>query len=142
MRQMLRRGGVLGLLVDQSRRSEGVEVTFFWPQGYRYPGCRISCHTMQLPDFADFLCQRIQRSINHGGEPPARIKTDGEFAIRCTGQHPGHNGCRGKSDSQVSRPMVLGSQNDGKNFILTFTPSIRPAENDVEQKGTTKYEIR
>ncbi len=29
MRQMLRRGGILGLLVDQSRRSEGVEVTFF-----------------------------------------------------------------------------------------------------------------
>ena len=29
MRKMLRRGGIIGLLVDQSRRSEGVEVTFF-----------------------------------------------------------------------------------------------------------------
>ena len=29
MRRMLRQGGVIGLLVDQSRRSEGVEVNFF-----------------------------------------------------------------------------------------------------------------
>ena len=29
MRRMLRQGGVIGLLVDQSRRAEGVEVNFF-----------------------------------------------------------------------------------------------------------------
>jgi KDO2-lipid IV(A) lauroyltransferase len=54
MRQTLRRGGVVGLLVDQSKRKEGVDVNFF---GYRVPATPaaaflgIHCQSPILPIF-------------------------------------------------------------------------------------------
>jgi len=54
MRQTLRRGGTVGLLVDQSRRREGVDVTFF---GHRVPATpaaaflSIRCKSPILPIF-------------------------------------------------------------------------------------------
>jgi KDO2-lipid IV(A) lauroyltransferase len=54
MRQTLRRGGVLGLLVDQSRRSEGVDVTFFGHKVTATPAAAflaIRCNSLVLPIF-------------------------------------------------------------------------------------------
>jgi KDO2-lipid IV(A) lauroyltransferase len=54
MRKMLRRGGILGLLVDQSRRSEGVEVTFFGHKVTATPAAAflaIRCKCPVLPIF-------------------------------------------------------------------------------------------
>jgi len=54
MRQTLRRGGVLGLLVDQSRRSEGVDVTFFGHKVTATPAAAflaIRCKSPVLPIF-------------------------------------------------------------------------------------------
>jgi len=54
MRRMLRRGGVAGLLVDQSRRSEGVEVTFFGHKVTTTPAAAflaIRCKSPVLPLF-------------------------------------------------------------------------------------------
>lgn len=54
MRQTLRRGGVLGLLVDQSRRSEGVDVTFFGYKVTATPAAAflaIRCNSLILPIF-------------------------------------------------------------------------------------------
>jgi KDO2-lipid IV(A) lauroyltransferase len=54
MRRMLRRGGVIGLLVDQSRRSEGVEVNFFGHRVTTTPAAAflaIRCKSPVLPIF-------------------------------------------------------------------------------------------
>jgi len=54
MRRMLRRGGVIGLLVDQSRRSEGVEVNFFGHKVTTTPAAAflaIRCNSPVLPIF-------------------------------------------------------------------------------------------
>ena len=54
MRRMLRRGGVIGLLVDQSRRSEGVEVNFFGHKVTTTPAAAflaIRCKSPVLPLF-------------------------------------------------------------------------------------------
>jgi KDO2-lipid IV(A) lauroyltransferase len=54
MRRMLRQGGVIGLLVDQSRRSEGVEVNFFGHRVTTTPAAAflaIRCKSPVLPLF-------------------------------------------------------------------------------------------
>ena len=54
MRKTLRRGGILGLLVDQSRRSEGVDVTFFGHKVTATPAAAflaIRCNSQILPVF-------------------------------------------------------------------------------------------
>ncbi len=54
MRRMLRRGGVIGLLVDQSRRSEGVDVNFFGHRVTATPAAAflaIRCKSPVLPIF-------------------------------------------------------------------------------------------
>ncbi len=54
MRRTLRRGGVLGLLVDQSRRSEGVDVSFFGHKVTATPAAAflaIRCNSLVLPIF-------------------------------------------------------------------------------------------
>ncbi len=54
MHRMLRRGGVIGLLVDQSRRSEGVDVNFFGHRVTATPAAAflaIRCRSPVLPIF-------------------------------------------------------------------------------------------
>lgn len=54
MRRMLRQGGVIGLLVDQSRRSEGVDVNFFGHRVTATPSAAflsIRCKSPVLPIF-------------------------------------------------------------------------------------------
>jgi KDO2-lipid IV(A) lauroyltransferase len=54
MRRMLRQGGVVGLLVDQSRRSEGVDVNFFGHRVTTTPSAAflsIRCKSPVLPMF-------------------------------------------------------------------------------------------
>jgi len=55
MRRMLRQGGIVGLLVDQSRRSEGVDVTFFGHRVTTTPAAAflaIRCKSPVLPIFS------------------------------------------------------------------------------------------
>ena len=54
MRRLLRRGGVLGLLVDQSRKSEGVDATFFGHRVTVTPAAAflaVRCNSLILPVF-------------------------------------------------------------------------------------------
>ncbi len=54
MRRMLRRGGIVGLLVDQSRRSEGVDVDFFGHRVTTTPAAAflaIRCNSPLVPIF-------------------------------------------------------------------------------------------
>jgi KDO2-lipid IV(A) lauroyltransferase len=79
MRRMLRRGGVIGLLVDQSRRSEGVDVNFFGHRVTTTPSAAflaIRCQSPVLPLF----CVRD----NHGRltvvvKPPLEMKRTGDL---------------------------------------------------------------
>jgi len=58
MRQTLRRGGILGLLVDQSRRSEGVEVTFFGHKVTATPAAAFLAIRCKCPVLSFFIVLR------------------------------------------------------------------------------------
>lgn len=79
MRRMLRRGGVVGLLVDQSRRSEGVDVNFFGHRVTTTPAAAflaIRCKTPVLPIF----CVRDHRGrLTVVAEPLLEMKRTGDL---------------------------------------------------------------
>ena len=79
MRRMLRRGGVIGLLVDQSRRSEGVEVNFFGHKVTTTPAAAflaIRCKNPVLPIF----CVRDDRGrLTVVAKPPLEMKRSGDL---------------------------------------------------------------
>jgi KDO2-lipid IV(A) lauroyltransferase len=86
MRQTLRKGGIVGLLVDQSKRLEGVEVNFF---GHRVPATPAAaflgmrCNSPILPIFcireaSGQLVIHVDRPINlkWSGDLHAEIQTN------------------------------------------------------------------
>ena len=79
MRRMLRQGGVIGLLVDQSRRSEGVEVTFFGHKVTTTPAAAflaIRCKSPVLPIF----CVRDERGrLTVVAQPLLEMKRTGDL---------------------------------------------------------------
>ena len=79
MRRMLRQGGVIGLLVDQSRRSEGVEVNFFGHKVTTTPAAAflsIRCKSPVLPIF----CVRDDRGrLTVVAKPPLEMKRTGDL---------------------------------------------------------------
>jgi KDO2-lipid IV(A) lauroyltransferase len=79
MRRMLRQGGVIGLLVDQSRRSEGVEVKFFGHKVTTTPAAAflaIRCKSPVLPLF----CVRDDRGrLTVMIQSPLEIKRTGDL---------------------------------------------------------------
>jgi KDO2-lipid IV(A) lauroyltransferase len=79
MRRMLRQGGVIGLLVDQSRRAEGVEVNFFGHKVTTTPSAAflaIRCKSPVLPIF----CVRDNRGrLTVVAEPPLEMKRTGDL---------------------------------------------------------------
>jgi KDO2-lipid IV(A) lauroyltransferase len=79
MRRMLRQGGVIGLLVDQSRRSEGVEVKFFGHKVTTTPAAAflaIRCKSPVLPIF----CVRDDRGrLTVVAKPLLEMKRTGDL---------------------------------------------------------------
>jgi KDO2-lipid IV(A) lauroyltransferase len=79
MRRMLRQGGVIGLLVDQSRRSEGVDVNFFGHWVTATPSAAflsIRCKSPVLPIF----CVRDNRGrLTVMMQPPLEMKRTGDL---------------------------------------------------------------
>ncbi|MFC1881577.1 lysophospholipid acyltransferase family protein [Thermodesulfobacteriota bacterium] len=79
MRRVLRRGGVIGLLVDQSRRSEGVDVNFFGQRVTTTPAAAflaIRCQSPVLPLF----CVRDDRGrLNVIVKSPLEMKRTGDL---------------------------------------------------------------
>ncbi len=79
MRRMLRQGGVIGLLVDQSRRSEGVEVKFFGRKVTTTPAAAflaIRCKSPVLPLF----CVRDDRDrLTVVAKPLLEMKRTGDL---------------------------------------------------------------
>lgn len=78
MRRMLRQGGVIGLLVDQSRRAEGVEVKFFGHKVTTTPAAAflaIRCKCPVLPIF----CVRDDGRLTVVAKPLLEMKRTGDL---------------------------------------------------------------
>jgi KDO2-lipid IV(A) lauroyltransferase len=76
----LRQGGVLGLLIDMSRRKDGIEIEFFGHRATATPAAAllaIRCSSPVLPAF----CIRTSDGRLHGRiDPPLNIRRTGDLA--------------------------------------------------------------
>ena len=79
MRQMLRRGGIVGLLVDQSRRSEGVEVTFFGHKVTATPAAAFLAIRCSCPILPIFCVREANGQLTIEVNPPLELKRTGNL---------------------------------------------------------------
>jgi KDO2-lipid IV(A) lauroyltransferase len=79
MRQMLRRGGILGLLIDQSRRSEGVEVTFFGHKVTATPAAAFLAIRCKCPVLPIFCVRESNGQLTMEVNPPLELKRTGDL---------------------------------------------------------------
>ena len=79
MRKMLRRGGILGLLVDQSRRSEGVEVTFFGHKVTATPAAAFLAIRCKCPVLPIFCVRKTNGQLIMEVNSPLEMKRTGDL---------------------------------------------------------------
>ncbi len=79
MRAALRRGEMLGLLVDQSRRSEGVEVTFFGRRVTATPAAAFLAIRCQSPVLPVFCVRRPGGGLTIEVKTPLEMKYTGNL---------------------------------------------------------------
>jgi len=79
MRRMLRRGGVIGLLVDQSRRSEGVDVNFFGRRVTATPAAAFLAIRCQSPVLPIFCVRDNNGRLTVVVKPPLEMKRSGDL---------------------------------------------------------------
>ena len=79
MRKMLRRGGILGLLVDQSRRSEGVEVTFFGHKVTATPAAAFLAIRCGCPVLPIFCVREADGRLTMEVQPALELKRSGDL---------------------------------------------------------------
>jgi KDO2-lipid IV(A) lauroyltransferase len=79
MRRMLDRGGIIGLLVDQSRRSEGVDVTFFGRRVTATPAAAFLAIRCQCPVLPIFCVRDGSGRLTLVVKPPIEIKRRGDL---------------------------------------------------------------
>ena len=79
MRQMLRRGGMLGLLVDQSRRAEGVEVTFFGHKVTATPAAAFLAIRCKCPVLPIFCIRETNGQLTMEVNSPLDLKRTGDL---------------------------------------------------------------
>ena len=79
MRRMLRRGGVIGLLVDQSRRSEGVDVNFFGHRVTATPAAAFLAMRCQSPVLPLFCVRDHNGRLTVVVKPPLEMKRTGDL---------------------------------------------------------------
>lgn len=79
MRRVLRRGGVLGLLVDQSRRSEGVDVNFFGHRVTATPAAAFLAIRCQSPVLPMFCVRDDSGRLTVMVKPPLEMKRTGDL---------------------------------------------------------------
>ena len=76
---MLRRGGILGLLVDQSRRSEGVEVTFFGHKVTATPAAAFLAIRCKCPVLPIFCVRKTNGQLIMEVNSPLEMKRTGDL---------------------------------------------------------------
>ena len=79
MRKMLRRGGIIGLLVDQSRRSEGVEVTFFGHKVTATPAAAFLAIRYKCPVLPIFCVRNANGQLIMEVNAPLEIMQTGDL---------------------------------------------------------------
>ena len=79
MRRTLRRGGILGLLVDQSRRSEGVEVTFFGRKVTATPAAAFLAIRCKCPVLPIFCVREANGQLTMEVKAPLELKRTGDL---------------------------------------------------------------
>ena len=79
MRQTLRRGGIVGLLVDQSRRLEGVEVTFFGHKVAATPAAAFLAIRCKCPVLPLFCVREANGQLNLVVKPALEFKRTGDL---------------------------------------------------------------
>ena len=79
MRQILRRGGVLALMVDQSRRSEGVDVTFFGHKVTTTPSAAFLAIRCRCPVLPIFCVRDASGQLTIQVETPIEMKLTGDL---------------------------------------------------------------
>jgi KDO2-lipid IV(A) lauroyltransferase len=79
MRQTLRRGGVLGLLVDQSRRSEGVDVIFFGHKVTATPAAAFLAMRCKSPVLPIFCVRETNGHLTIEVKAPLEMKWTGDL---------------------------------------------------------------
>jgi len=79
MRRVLRRGGVIGLLVDQSRRSEGVDVNFFGHRVTTTPAAAFLAIRCQSPVLPLFCVRDDSGRLNVIVKSPLEMKRTGDL---------------------------------------------------------------
>ena len=77
MQQTLRRGGIVGLLVDQSRRLEGVEVTFFGHKVTATPAAAFLALRCKCPVLTIFCVREPDGQLTLVVKPPLQLKRTG-----------------------------------------------------------------
>ncbi|MGD8291154.1 MAG: lysophospholipid acyltransferase family protein [Desulfobacterales bacterium] len=79
MRKMLRHGGIIGLLVDQSRRSEGVEVTFFGRKVTATPAAAFLALRYKCPVLPIFCVRKANGQLIMEVKAPLEILQTGDL---------------------------------------------------------------
>jgi len=79
MRKMLRHGGIIGLLVDQSRRSEGVEVTFFGHKVTATPAAAFLAIRYKCPVLPIFCVRKASGQLIMEVKAPLEILQTGDL---------------------------------------------------------------
>jgi KDO2-lipid IV(A) lauroyltransferase len=79
MRKMLRHGGIIGLLVDQSRRSEGVEVTFFGRKVTATPAAAFLALRYKCPVLPIFCVRKANGQLIMEVKAPLDILQTGDL---------------------------------------------------------------
>ena len=79
MRKTIRRGGILGLLVDQSRRSEGVEVTFFGHKVTATPAAAFLALRYNCPVLPIFCVRETNGQLTMEVNSPLKLKRTGDL---------------------------------------------------------------
>jgi KDO2-lipid IV(A) lauroyltransferase len=79
MRRMLRKGGVIGLLVDQSRRSEGVEVNFFDHKVTTTPAAAFLAIRCKCPVLPIFCVRDDHGRLTVVANPPLEMRRTGDL---------------------------------------------------------------
>ena len=79
MRQTLRRGGVVALLVDQSRRSEGVNVNFFGHKVTTTPAAAFLAIRCKCPVLPIFCIRENNGQLTIHVDPPLNLEWTGDL---------------------------------------------------------------
>ena len=110
MRQALRQGGILALLVDQSRRSEGVDVHFFGRKVTATPAAAFLAIRCKSPVVPIFCIRETDGQLTVHVEPPLELKRTKDLRADVQTNTQIITDAVETAVRKYPRPVVLGAQ--------------------------------